>query len=126
MRQPNSSTIEKEIIIAEDDPDILYILRIIAEKAGYKVETTLDGKSLMEKRLSWPNLIIMDRRLRGLDGFEICEHLRKHQESRNIPIIMISATPNLAACALKAGASDFLEKPFNIKDIQIMISKYIH
>lgn len=126
MKKSKNSNIAKEIIIAEDDPDILEILTIIAEKAGYTVETTVDGQSLMGNRVSWPNLIIMDRRLRGLDGLEICQHLKKSSKTKNIPIVIISATPDLASCAKNAGASDFLEKPFNVKDIQNMINKYIH
>ncbi len=116
----------KKIIIAEDDPDILEILKMITEKAGYKVETTTDGKSLLKKRDYWPNLIIMDRRLPGIDGLDICRYLRTCQATKLIPIIMISATPDLASRAQNAGANDFLEKPFNITDLLAMITKHIN
>lgn len=116
----------KKIIIAEDDPDILEILKMITEKAGYDVEVSTDGRSLLKKRASWPNLIIMDRRMPGIDGLNICRHLRAHRATKLIPIIMISATPDVDSSAKKAGANDFLEKPFNITDLLAMITKHIN
>ena len=115
----------KKIVIAEDDPDILEIIKMVTEKAGYEVEVTVDGISLLNKRESWPNLIIMDRRISGRDGLDIIRHLRSHHISELIPIIMISATPNVGVLATTAGANDFLEKPFNIKDLLAIITKNI-
>jgi CheY-like chemotaxis protein len=73
-----------------------------------------DGKQVYQKRSSWPNLFILDRQLENSDGLETCRQLKSNEETRDIPVIMISAQPGIGTLAKAAGAEDFIEKPFSI------------
>lgn len=116
---------KKQVFIVEDDDDIGTILKRILDKAGYNTELTKNGDKLLSLDGNWPDLIILDKRLSGRDGLEICRKLRKKRLAKNIPLIMISATPNLEDKAKKAGASAFLEKPFSIFEIINLVNKLI-
>jgi len=112
----------KKILIVEDDIDIQNIFKIIFKSYGYSVECLTDGKKLCERQGDWPDAIILDKQLPGLSGVEACQHLKSKEETRNIPIIMISAATGIEESAKKAGADDFLEKPFQMHVILKKIS----
>lgn len=111
-------------MIAEDDPDILFIMDLILEEAGYNVEYSSEGKKLIAGDYSLPDLFILDKRIPDIDGMEICRHLRSQDATRDIPIIMISASPGFAENAKKVGVSDFLEKPFRTDDLLNIVRRY--
>jgi DNA-binding response OmpR family regulator len=115
----------KKILIAEDDPDILFILDMILNDAGYKVETLSEGSSIVGNRKEWPDLFILDKEMPMIDGLAICKYLKLHKETRDIPIIMISAYHKLKKKAREAGVDDFIEKPFELKNLLRTIEKYI-
>jgi DNA-binding response OmpR family regulator len=104
----------QRITIAEDDPSIQKIFSIILQREGYEIEMYSDGKQVYQKRSSWPNLFILDRQLENSDGLETCRQLKSNEETRDIPVIMISAQPGIGTLAKAAGAEDFIEKPFSI------------
>jgi CheY-like chemotaxis protein len=116
---------KKKILIVEDDPDILYTLSIIFETAGYQVEALSSGTKIIENTYSYPDIFILDKRMPDMDGLDVCRHIRSQKESQHIPVIIISASPKFGPQALKAGANDFLEKPFEIKRLLSLISKYL-
>ncbi len=109
----------EQILVVDDDPDILDALRFVLEDAGYKVMAILNGetaeKLLEEKNL--PQLIILDILLSGKDGRDICRKLKKDTITRHIPIIMISAHPNIEETVYDAGADAFIAKPFDISEL---------
>jgi DNA-binding response OmpR family regulator len=115
----------KKILIAEDDPDILFILDMILNDAGYKVEPLPEGSSIVEERKDWPDLFILDKEMPVIDGLAICKYLKLQKETKNIPIIMISAYHKLKKKAREAGVDDFIEKPFELKYLLRTIEKYI-
>jgi DNA-binding response OmpR family regulator len=115
----------KKILIAEDDPDILFILDMILNDAGYKVETLSEGSSIVGNRKEWPDLFILDKEMPVIDGLAICKYLKLQKETRDIPIIMISAYHKLKKKAREAGVNDFIEKPFELKNLLRTIEKYI-
>jgi CheY-like chemotaxis protein len=78
-----------------------------------------DGKNLPDT-----NLFILDKRLPDIDGIEVCKHLRAQSATRDIPILMISASRNFGQQASKAGANDHLEKPFQMRELLDLVSKY--
>ena len=104
----------QRITIAEDDPSIQKIFSIILQREGYEIEMYSDGKQVYQKRSSWPNLFILDRQLENSDGLETCRQLKSNEETRDIPVIMISAQPGIGTLAKAAGAEDFIEKPFSV------------
>jgi DNA-binding response OmpR family regulator len=107
--------IPQRIIIAEDDPSIQKMFSIILRREGYEIEMFSDGTDVYEKKHKWPNLFILDRQLENnSDGLEACRHLKANPETKDIPILMISAQPGIDRLAKAAGAEDFLEKPFSV------------
>src|SRR5687768_16441428 len=116
---------KKRVLILEDDPDILFTLRVMLENEGYEVVQLSSGKTIINGTCPVADLYILDKRMPDMDGLEVCRYLRNRPESKNIPIIIISATPKFGPQALKAGANDFLEKPFQMKDFLAMVRKYL-
>lgn len=95
------------------------------EEAGYEVIQSPAGKFVLEGTYEYPDLFILDKRMPDIDGLEVCRQLRNNPECKDIPIIIISASPKFGKPSLNAGANDFLEKPFQRKDLLAMVQKYI-
>jgi DNA-binding response OmpR family regulator len=114
-----------KILVAEDDKDILFILDMILNDAGYRVEPLPDGKPIVESRKDWPDLFILDKDIPSIDGLAICKYLKLKEETKNIPIIMISCYHYLKNKALEAGVDEFIEKPFELKHLLKSVDKYI-
>jgi DNA-binding response OmpR family regulator len=115
----------KRIILIEDDPDILFTVNMILENAGYKVTALSSAQTILRHEFESPDLFIIDRRMPDTDGLDVCRRLKADSATESIPVIIISASPKCQPLAHKAGANDFLEKPFQIKDLLRLVSKYI-
>jgi CheY-like chemotaxis protein len=116
----------KKILIAEDDADIRFILDMILNDAGYNVEPLSEGTSIVTREKDWPDLFILDKEMPVIDGLALCKYLKLKDETKDIPVIMISAYHKLKKKAKEAGVDDFIEKPFELKDLLRTIDKYIH
>jgi DNA-binding response OmpR family regulator len=113
----------KKLLVVDDEPDILEFLQIILEEEGYEVLTSEKGEYLEQLHNGGlPDLILLDVLLSGKDGREIVKHLKSQEETKHIPIIMFSAHPNAEETAKKAGAEDFVAKPF---DIDVLLAKIV-
>ena len=118
----------KKIVVVDDDPDILDALQMTLEYEGYEVTTTEKGEyaeNLPNTNENLPDLIILDVLLSGKDGRTICQKLKNQQETRHIPVIMISAHPNAKQSVKDVGADDFLAKPFDVDELLAMVSRYL-
>jgi DNA-binding response OmpR family regulator len=115
----------KKILIVEDDLATQDIFKIIFESYGYDVECIDNGKTLFERRGNWPDAIILDKQLPGIDGIEACRHLKSQSVSKNIPVILITASGGVNQAAKVAGADDFFEKPFDMTSILKRVSDLI-
>ena len=111
------------ILVLDDNDDILFMLQSMLRLKEYKVSVKNNVENLESfiRDLS-PGVILMDMLLCGADGREICKRLKADLAFSYIPIIMISAHPQAKAECLKAGASYFLEKPFEMKDLYHAVS----
>ena len=114
----------KKILLAEDDADIRFILNVVLNEAGYDVEPLPSGKTIVEGRREWPDLFILDTALPTIDGLAICKYLKVKEETRNIPIIMISSYHKLKNKARQVGVDDFIEKPFDLRNLLEVVDKY--
>lgn len=114
----------KKIILAEDDPGIQDSIQMILETEGYQVTVFPNGEDLLNKRFETPDLFILDRQLSGVDGLDICRFLKNDADSKEIPVIILSASPQIGPMAKKAGAQDFLEKPFRIDHLRKLVAKH--
>ncbi len=116
----------KTILIVEDDKDIQDVFKIIFTSFGFNVRTESNGRNVADMNTDWPDAVILDKQLPGLNGVEVCKILKSNPESKNIPVIMISATSGIAEAAKLAGADDFLEKPFNMHVILKKVSALLN
>jgi DNA-binding response OmpR family regulator len=119
---------KKKILVTDDDTGIQDVIRIILERAGYSVDISSDAKCIFEDKFDHPDVIVLDRHLSGLDGLDVCRYLKGKKETKNIPIIMVSATPGIDVMAKHAGAEDFIEKPFLMNDLLAVVNRwaYVH
>ena len=113
----------KKIMIADDDPGIVDAVEMLLEFEGYKVTSTVDGATVLDMKEELPDLLLLDIWMSGEDGRDICRKLKATQSTKNIPIIMVSASRDIAASALEAGADDFLAKPFEMDALLAKIEK---
>ncbi len=114
----------KKIIFVDDDPDIQEIIRLVFENAGYEVDVYGKGAPLLEYRYDPPDIIILDKQLPDIDGLDICRRLKRNEKTKDIPVIMLSANPDIKTLGANAGAEESVEKPFNIKFLKKLIAKY--
>lgn len=105
------------ILIVEDEKKIARFLELELQHEGYEVDTAHDGRSGLEKALSWqPDLMILDLMLPELSGIEVCRRLR-HESY--LPIIMLTAKDDVSdkVMGLDMGADDYMTKPFAIEEL---------
>jgi DNA-binding response OmpR family regulator len=117
----------KKILVVDDDADILDALRLVLEDAGYEVTTTEKGEyaeNLRDTNGGLPDVLLLDVLLSGKDGRLICQKLKSQEETRHIPIIMMSARPNAKQSAKAIGADNFLAKPFDIVELLTTVAHY--
>jgi DNA-binding response OmpR family regulator len=115
----------KKIFIIEDDENVQEILKLILEKAGYHLEFSVDGKFIYNEPETWPDLFLLDKQLVSSDGLDICKYLKSREQTRKIPIIMLSASPGVEPLARQAGADDFMEKPFNSSILMKKVADFL-
>lgn len=115
----------KKIVLAEDDPDIRLILHMVLHEAGYEVEPLSAADTIVEGKQTWPDLFILDKALPRIDGLAICKFLKVKEETKNIPIIMISCYHKHKRRATELGVDDFIEKPFDLKQLLSAVNKRI-
>ncbi len=116
---------KKTIFVADDDPAILDALTLILEDAGYEVRSTTDGATLREVHRASPDLLLLDLRLSGWNGKEICMALKSEEETRHLPIVLFSANKETKRIAQEAGADDFLTKPFDLDELLQTIERHL-
>jgi len=111
----------RSIAIVDDEPDIVELVALRLEKAGFKVGKFLDGESFVDaiEEGRRPDLIILDLMLPDRDGFEICKDLKRDEETAVIPIIMLTARGEETdkILGLELGADDYVTKPFSPKEL---------
>jgi len=115
----------KKILVADDDPDIVDATVLILEEFGYQVVSTVNGATIYKMKKDFPDLLLLDIWMSGQDGREICKFLKKKELTKNIPIIMMSASSDIAQSAEESGADDFIAKPFDMDILLDKIAKYV-
>ena len=108
------------ILIVEDEEPLTMLLRYNLEAEGYEVETAARGDEA-DTRLkeSSPDLVVLDWMLPGLSGIELCRRLRARPETRQLPIIMLTARGEESekVRGLATGADDYIVKPFSVPEL---------
>ena len=121
------NSVRKTILIVDDEPDIVMAIETILEEAGYAVMSATQSESMMRhlRQGRLPDLILLDMVLAGQRGTEIAGALKRHQETRHIPILMLSAHPDAEQEASSAGADGFIPKPFDLDDLLATVATFL-
>ena len=121
---------QKIILIIDDEPDTLELVKIRLEAAGYKALTAPDHEkafSLMEKHL--PDLVLLDVMMPGKSGYEVCNEIKSDERMRGVPVILFTAkSEQKARLKTNAGflaADDYILKPFEPGELLKKIKKFI-
>jgi DNA-binding response OmpR family regulator len=107
------------ILIVDDDPEMVGLLRVVLTKAGFSVGTAATGQEALRKaQRSPPDLMVLDLLLPGINGFSVCEELRRNPATSFVPVLMITGLagefPRLVGT--EAGANAYLNKPFRMEE----------
>lgn len=108
----------KKILVIEDEPGILLSLKDEFESDGYTVFTAEDGeKGLKMVKKERPDLIILDVMMPKMDGYEVCKHLRKEEDSTPIIMLTVKDKEIDKVLGLELGADDYVTKPFSLREL---------
>jgi DNA-binding response OmpR family regulator len=107
--------LEKKIFIADDDADILSILELMLQTKGYTVHATTNANDIFNYKNDLPDLILLDIWMTGVDGRDICTHLKEDDQMKHIPVVFISANSGIKEITEQYHAQDYIAKPFEMK-----------
>lgn len=111
---------KEKILVVDDEPHILELVKFNLEASGFKVFDAPDGQKAIElAQTANPDLILLDLMLPGIDGLEVCRILRQQKTTREIPIIMLTAKSEEIdkVLGLEIGADDYITKPFSPREL---------
>ena len=115
----------KNIMVIDDDPAILDSIGMLLEFEGYRVTVCSDAAGLLLMESELPDLLLLDIWMSGTDGRDICKQLKQKSSTKNIPVVLISASREIEKSAKQAGANDFLSKPFELDDLLRKVEMHI-
>jgi len=120
---------DNSVLIVNDEPDQLHLMRGLLSKAGYSVLTADDGRAGLDiAKRERPDLIISDVSMPEMNGLEFCRHLRADVELKSVPILLLSAhqkDTEAVVAGLRAGADDYLEIPFDSTRLIAKVSRLL-
>ncbi|BCB27467.1 hypothetical protein SKTS_23530 [Sulfurimicrobium lacus] len=108
------------VLVVDDAPPNVKLLRLILNDAGYRVLDAASGpEALATLRRDKPDIMVLDVRMPGMTGYEVCRQIREDAEFSALPVIMVTAlsSPEDRIRGIEAGATDFITKPFNKKEL---------
>ena len=112
------------ILVVEDEPPLVEVIRYNLENNGYRVAVAEDGEEALLLAVEEPpDLVVLDWMLPKMSGIEVCRQLRKDSETRGLPIIMLTARTEESdkIQGLDSGADDFIAKPFSPKELMARV-----
>lgn len=115
----------KTILVCDDDRDILDMIILVLETYGYHAIGEISSPNLFNViKTEHPGLVIIDLRMPLMSGDEVIKQLRQSPETRNLPVIVISANMDGKETAANAGANHFISKPFDIFNLIDKVEQY--
>ncbi|WP_121830090.1 response regulator transcription factor [Streptomyces sp. S1] len=125
MSEHGAPTGPARILVVDDDPTVAEVVGGYLERAGCSVEHATDGPdALLRAERRWPDLVVLDLMLPGLDGLEVCRRLRAH---RPVPVIMLTARGDEddRISGLEVGADDYVTKPFSPRELVLRVESVL-
>jgi DNA-binding response OmpR family regulator len=120
---------QKKILVVDDDVEMVDLLGFSLKQAGFAIGTAMNGiEALKKTRSISPDLVLLDLMLPELDGFAVCEILRRDPGTASLPIIMLTALSSELGriTGLDCGATDYLTKPFSPKAVVSRVKLLLH
>ncbi len=116
---------KKRILVVDDEPDLVAMVKKNLEKAGYQVEVAYNGVEALEKvKANPPDAIVLDVMMPEKDGYEVCSELKNDEQYEDIPIVLltavadhVSSTKYSHADGMNMEADDYLPKPASAEEI---------
>lgn len=108
------------IVVAEDERDILELIRFVLEFNGFEVVTASNGEEAVQQALAtMPDLVLMDVRMPRMTGHQACQALKANPQTQRIPVVFLSARGQEADIkqGLSLGAADYILKPFSPEEL---------
>lgn len=108
------------VLIVEDDPALVEVLRYNLGSDGFKTVIAMDGEAgILALEEHCPDIVILDWMLPNISGIEVCRQIRRRNESRNLPVIMLTARGEEVdrIYGLNSGADDYMVKPFSPSEL---------
>jgi len=121
--------LKETILIVDDSPDSLSILRKLLAEQGYTVRVSLNGRQALQSvDLMQPDLILLDILMPDIDGYQVCQQLKANPQTQAIPIIFISARQETLdkVKAFEIGAADYISKPIETQEVLARIEHQLH
>ena len=116
-----------KVLVVDDEPDFLSVIRMRLSKAGYDVICAHHGRDALEKmKIKHPDAIITDVMMPVMDGVDFYQELKGNAETRSIPVIVMTVKDKLEESFRAVGAADFLTKPFEVEDLVTKIENSIN
>jgi DNA-binding response OmpR family regulator len=117
------------VLVADDDPDIIRFVEVNLRLEGFQVAVARDGRQALDKTLDLePDLLLLDVRMPGIDGFEVCARLRADPRGAAIPVVLLTANIPMSGDQQRArdvGADDFVVKPFDPGDLMARVRRLV-
>lgn len=117
-----------EVLVVDDTIESLHYLAELLTQDGYRVRTALNGETALWSAASRaPDLVLLDIRMPGLDGFEVCSQLKSNPATSSVPIIFLSAQDDLAdkMMGFRLGATDYITKPFEAEEVLLRVKTHV-
>jgi len=118
----------KKVLVVDDDPNVGLLISAVLKKYNYHVTTLYHGDEvLVFLKDNKPDLILLDLRMPGIDGFALCKRIREAPDTRDIPVVILSGVSEVDAKVdtIELGADDFITKPFDVRELRARINRIL-
>lgn len=123
-----NSEVKGNILVVDDTLDNINLLATMLTEIGYKVRKALSGQmALMGVQAAPPDLILLDISMPEMNGYEVCEKLKASEQTRDIPVIFLSALDNVLdkVKAFSIGGVDYITKPFQLEEVVVRVENHL-
>ena len=126
MKIPYKNNMNK-ILVIDDDLEILEVVQIMLSMNNFNVKAISNWEEISDKISEFkPDLVLLDVSLGGADGREICKSMRLSNETKNVPVILFSANPEMGKYLDQCHAQDFIPKPFELSNLVETIKHHVN
>ncbi len=118
----------KKILVVDDDPNVGLLVSAVLKKYNYQVVTLYHGEEVLALlKNEKPDLILLDLRMPGIDGYALCKRIREAPDTRDIPVVILSGVSEVDARVktIELGADDFITKPFDVRELRARINRIL-